>query len=229
MVKKLDTSNLFYDDYFGPSSSKSLPAKKHTQIISAKNPEIPHVYMAGKMDAAVGGSWRQGWRPEELPDLASFGYLGELGFSTLIKTKHGEFCYTGPYGDAMQNHSPLHGLDSAAFSDEKHILHRSLMGITKADFVIAVLDIRQTCYGAIAEIGFAVGLGVPVWIVRQVPDSRKQEQAEGCLFVDDLWFVKEMGVHVLEVPVSQTKEAVERLLLEGRNDWAICRSVEGSA
>lgn len=117
----------------------------------------PTVYMAGRMG---NGNWRR-WRPAEVSDSCIFNGAKVAPIRVLLDNGM-DFIYSGPFGDGMDNHSFLHGLDGG-IDYQEHIVVRSFHGIMNADCVLAVIDDLE-CFGTLVEIGYAKALNKKLFI-----------------------------------------------------------------
>lgn len=120
-------------------------------------------------------------------------------FTANIGADEMRFLYTGPFTVGCDHgcaHNRPHAVGGACFGDDKFehlpgasmddklrglVVRRSITGILNADFVFAWLD-RLDAYGTIAELGFAVASGKPVYTA--IPTG---------VDLSELWFVLKMG------------------------------------
>jgi hypothetical protein len=160
------------------------------------------IYVAGKIRRA---EWRKsiyGHRPPSVDmDLASVNEWPEEEFEL-----DGEkYLYLGPYGV---------GCDHGCYHDYPHVWNKQdascgqdyisesksqvvalcTKAIKQADFVFAWIE-DKTCYGTLAEIGYARGLGKTVIV-------------SGPAMLDDLWWIYTLASFTFAC--SDPKEAVQR-------------------
>lgn len=144
---------------------------------------IESIYMAGKIS-------RDDWRSFYVDTIWEWEQL----YCWPVSQK--AICgldYTGPYF-ASEGHGATHGVSTHGLGlgncrmdhDPRTVAGRTkvkdlcLRAIQKADLFFAWID-SEDCYGTIAEIGYAKGIGKPVWIA-----------AQGGWW-SDLWFVYELA------------------------------------
>ncbi len=171
---------------------------------------IMSVYMAGSMGTADGGDWRQGWRPDTLPD-ADIVCNETLDVKpVLVSVGQHKFFYTGPFGDDMSNHSFVHGLDSA-YGFEPAVFRRSIIGLNRADVVLARIDEVVDCHGTLAEIGYAYGKGIPVYVMRVVSGSRGDIVVSRGPSETVAWFATAMARRVVTVTSDRIGEGMQMM------------------
>jgi nucleoside 2-deoxyribosyltransferase len=191
------------------------------------------VYMAGKM-GEPGVNWRD-WRPACLENYSIWDE--EKSPRQFVSVEEGCFIYSGPYGDAMGNHSFMHGLDGVAWGYESSVVKRSFDGIRQADVVLALID-SEDCFGTLVEIGHASALRIPVHIatVRRDPDSDPFRELwfalkcaksveKFCTHTDARrWLLEQAGVRLR--PEIWTLTC---LAMDLKKDWVILYGSPGSA
>lgn len=122
-----------------------------------RTPRIPRVYMAGKIA-------KNDWRHGLVPDLR--GHLHEDG-----PVCCGWFTYVGPFFVSCDHgcrHRPgSHGVAGAGCDAEyispASVLHRNQAALQSADLIFAYIT-APDCHGTNFEIGFAYGVGIPVFL-----------------------------------------------------------------
>lgn len=167
-------------------------------VILKDGTRIKTVYLAGKCnfwtplhpnENGVGRETVSGWRNEittkwrtESPNSAYQEWIvPEYHIEkNAIKLQCGKYLdYSGPY--FVQNHGePIHH-DNKIIDDEYKTTHvRAIKGINDCDLLFAWIE-SEDCYGTIAEIGYAKGIGKKVIIC-------------GPKYYPELWFVYNMGM-----------------------------------
>ena len=99
------------------------------------------------------------------------------------------FLYTGPWQAVGSYHGLVHGITDYGTLDPRGIVARAQHGIEQCDICFALLD-GEDCYGTLAEIGYAKGLGKP--IVVGVEDHLSQREPPHQMGTE-LWFAIEMA------------------------------------
>ncbi len=192
------------------------------------------VYLAGKI-TGVGGttSWRRQLWPDGVPPI-SFDPEEEMTWPTARGVIRGGHHYTGPYPAPRETSAhgvtfrsgeeDWHGQFSASDCDrleemgalaheratDRGIIRLCLDAIRGSDLVFAWID-SLDCYGTVAEVGYAVGRGVPAYVASPRPFR-------------DMWFVSAMssiGVRWWQWPDPRVAfDAAVRHHAEGRADTA---------
>lgn len=160
------------------------------------------VYMAGKMvlrhgsggDNKVPG---KSYRPFDIL-LDGDKYEADHPHSPVARRElHGvAFLYTGPWQAVGSYHGLIHGITDCGGAEPRGIVARAQHGIQQCDLCFALLD-GADCYGTIAEIGYAKGLGKPliVGIDRHAyndhDDPRWADSDDGSCA--EQWFAGEMA------------------------------------
>lgn len=177
-------------------------------------------YLAGKM---AGAKWR-----EDFPDADVFEFVLSDGFPvtplgignhemvgpSFLECGHGSTCnrWENDHGAALDSG----GCASGEFSREE-ILSFCLDAIRRCDVFFAWLD-DLTCYGTLTEIGFARGLGKPIWIAGPpefVSNDREYYGGHGATVTTDLWFACTMADRVLPVVENTHPREALRQLIKG--------------
>lgn len=101
--------------------------------------------------------------------------------------KESKYNITGPYvfgcdHGCFHNTTLSHGVQGS-----KIIVDNCLNQIQNSDIVIANIDRSITCYGTLMEIGYALSLNKPVYIVFE--DFKNPENQTFCNNINDLWFI----------------------------------------
>ena len=97
--------------------------------------------------------------------------------------------YTGPWQAVGSYHGLVHGITDCMSIEPRGIVERAQHGIRQCDICFAFLD-DDDCYGTLAEIGYAKGLGKP--IVVGVEDHLSQREPPHQMGTE-LWFAIEMA------------------------------------
>ena len=114
----------------------------------------------------------------DMVDKPPLAQIGDWGAYTRFVVNGRELIYTGPYVGEACDHGCAHRTPHAAFGicggyyDElgtvaasgivrSSVVMRDIQGIQEADYILAWIP-RPDCYGTIAEIGYAAGIGKPV-------------------------------------------------------------------
>jgi hypothetical protein len=106
--------------------------------------------MAGRMTEPC-------WRPFSV--YGDYYAFNDKIISPVTKTLEGRpISYTGPFRTHLNNHSPLHGLDCAAYCYESEVFKRSVAGIKMCSVFFAYFDDLEA-YGTLVEVGIAHALG----------------------------------------------------------------------
>ena len=176
-----------------------------TTITKSDRPVFPlerrplRVYLAGKI--VKYGGWRNELsldkdRPFSFDDIDE---ALDLNASMYVHVNNEKIEVVGPFfvganhtctHDA-QTHAVEIDLGATACRDEiqKQVHAVNLARIRRADFVFAHVD-EVDCFGTLSEIGFAHGVGVPVYL--HFGPSLTQEQRY------DFWFVEKFAAAVTE-------------------------------
>ncbi len=149
----------------------------------------------------------EGWPESSDVTVCGLSYTGP--FFVDLMGGHG-YAYFDDYEHGgnvpdREAYSSRHLADIEYEGQRKKVQQRCLHAIAKADVVLAWIDCID-CYGTIAEIGYAKGLGKIVWIV----GPRKY---------NDLWFVytlADVSVFMNQGPYGTLKEYLIDLLQEHR-------------
>lgn len=156
-------------------------------------------YLAGKM---AGATWRPtatintSYRQDEVPDGFPVVPLGIRDHEMV-----GPFCLW----DVDDNDHGLN-IDSGAYAQwitRWQAVYFCCDAIEQCDVFFAWID-DLTCYGTLAEIGYARALKKPIWIagphkIIHVGDYWNDGQIHGNPYSSDLWFACAMADRILEV------------------------------
>lgn len=172
-----------------------------TQIHLVAYPtRTPRIYLAGKI--TPNRCWRSRFDPHN-PDrpfscdnvLEAINPHRVVSLPTMkivgpffVSCDHG--CAHGAQTHGVAGGCIDGGLDLADLDDvRKHVHAANIARIKRADFIFAVID-EVDCFGTIAEIGVAHGLGKPTHLF--FGENLTLEQRY------DLWFVARCATHVYE-------------------------------
>lgn len=175
---------------------------KQVKTVQYYNKELKSIYLAGKIDR---GDWRHDLVKELHGSVRScFGDIYQGKQWPVLKSAVFDLLdYTGPYFVSDDHNASMHGddehgtgaqglrvdteIDGHGIATGMHRRDWTVLSCRKAieqtDLLFAWIDCT-TCYGTIAEIGYAKALGKVIWI----GGPRKYR---------DLWFVYEMADNTL--------------------------------
>lgn len=159
----------------------------------------PRVYMAGRMvlrhgsggDNKVPG---QSYRPFDImlrDGIPADSYVSSVEQRYLLGVR---FLYTGPWQAVGSYHGLVHGITDYGTLDPRGIVSRAQHGIDLCDICFALLD-GEDCYGTLAEIGYAKGIGKPVVVGVQgnIVGLRDKRGLPLHQMGSELWFAIEMA------------------------------------
>ena len=152
---------------------------------------LPRVYFAGKI---AKGDWRTAVAPDLRSLMPNCRGVGEpvAAFPDGLLACDGRLIYTGPFfvGDdhGCGHGDGSHGLGAhgpACFTGatRAEVVRLCRHWLERSDLVFAWVD-TDDCFGTVAEIGYAVALGKPVYLYgpRSARTALRQEQ--------DMWFMR---------------------------------------
>jgi nucleoside 2-deoxyribosyltransferase len=182
---------------YGEDMEQSPPLNKHS---------IPRVYLAGKMGT------------KNFRDTLGLGYRDMACLNKIHTHKGREYIYSGPIVPSC-DHGCWHlffegfpGFDSGYVEEgEDHffieqsspeaIVGATISQIRACDFLFAWFD-SYDAFGSIAEVGIAVGMGIPVYVgfrddvfpqEEGIPEDLSWNNIKGCFVGRELWYLASLA------------------------------------